>query len=310
MTSNDEPRSIYVLLGGNSREREISLQSGEAVSRSLQESGHDVTLIDPAKVDLNEVNWEVNPIAVIMLHGEFGEDGQVQAQLESMGITYTGCNANSSRLAFHKAAAKELFSKASLNTPAWQLLNANASPEEVISAANILQGPVVIKPESQGSSLGVSVIEHQDQLWNAFNEAKQFDEKILIETAIFGEDWTVAVIDDQPLPAIRISSENQFFDYSAKYIDHQTEYHIASTAESKTAQVVTDLSLQACRVLGTSGLCRVDLMVDQHGVAWLLEVNTIPGMTDHSLVPKAASYLGWTMNNLCEQILFSALADR
>ena len=308
MNSADESRSIYILLGGNSREREISLQSGRTVARALQESGYDVTLIDPWKINLNEVNWKANSVAVIMLHGEFGEDGEVQAQLDALGITYTGSDAKASRLAFHKAAAKELFSKAGLKTPAWQLLNADASQTEVIATGNSLNGPVIVKPESQGSSLGVSVIKHQDQLWSAFNAAKQLDENILVETAIVGEEWTVAVIDNQPLPAIRISSENQFFDYSAKYIDNQTEYHIASAAESQTAQIVTDVSLQACRVLKTSGLCRVDLMVDQAGVAWLLEVNTIPGMTDHSLAPKAAASFGWTMNDLCKRILFSAFS--
>ncbi len=310
MDSTNEPHTIYVLLGGNSREREISLQSGETVGRSLRNSGYDVILVDPSKIDLNNVKWRANAIAFIMLHGEFGEDGQIQAQLETLGIPYTGSDVNTSLLAFHKAASKELFSNAGLKTPEWRLLNSNASREEVNAAAKALQSSLVVKPESQGSSLGVSVIKHPNQLWDAFNDAKQLDEKVLIETAITGEEWTVALIDDQPLPSIRISSGNQFFDYSAKYTDNQTEYHIASVTESKTAQTVTNVSLQACRVLKTSGLCRVDLMVDQHGVAWLLEVNTIPGMTDHSLVPKAASHLAWTMNDLCERILFSALADR
>ncbi|WP_417849807.1 D-alanine--D-alanine ligase [Thalassoglobus sp.] len=301
---------IFVLYGGNSPEREISLQSGAAFGRSLGEAGYNVSLVDTATTSLQAVDWKENSVAIIMLHGTYGEDGEVQAELESLGVIYSGSDVRSSQRAFHKAIAKKTFEDHQLPTPDWRLLSSNASRNEVLTAAQQIGAPVVIKPEAQGSSLGVTILENLSEVWSAFEAARELDEQVLIERAILGEEWTVPVLDQIALPAIRIRSQRQFFDYSAKYLDNETEYHVLGPDDSPIARAVTDVSLNACLHLQTSGVCRVDLMVDAQGIPWLLEVNTIPGMTEHSLVPKAAAHLGWSMSDLCEQILFSAFANR
>lgn len=304
------PQKIVVLLGGSSPEREISLQSGTAVAAAMRQRGHEVTLLDPAETTLSDFDWPLHSIAVIMLHGTGGEDGLVQSELAALGVCYTGSDAFASRLAFHKIDSKKFFRTTGLNTPDWEVLTSDATRAEVESAAARIGFPLVLKPDAQGSSIGVSIVARPTELWDAFELARALDERILIERVIPGEEWTVPILDSFILPAIRISSKRTFFDYSAKYLDDQTRYEVLDAETSETARVVSQLSLEACRVLGTHGVCRVDLIVDHSGIAWLLEVNTIPGMTNHSLVPKAAAVLGWSLPDLCERILFSALANR
>lgn len=310
MPANSSPPNVVVLYGGNSPERSISLESGTAVAEALSQAGYQVTLLDPANHSVKTFNWQPDSIAIVMLHGTYGEDGQVQAELDALNIPYSGSNRTASRIAFHKQTAKEIFATQQLPTPDWQVIPATTEAEQLIAHAAGLAFPLVIKPAAQGSSIGVTIVEHQADLQPAFDAAKEFDDVILLEKAIIGEEWTVPVLDRHPLPAIRISSDRKFFDYSAKYEDESTQYEVIRQSDSATALRVTELSIQACASLNTSGICRVDLIVDRAGQPWLLEVNTIPGMTDHSLVPKSAREFGWSMPELCERILLSALPNR
>ena len=310
MTRLSNSQNVIVLLGGNSPERAISLESGTAVARALSEVGYQVRQLDPADQPLSDFNWGTDPLAVIMLHGTYGEDGQVQAELEDLKIPYTGSDEVASQLAFHKHSAKEVFLAHQLPTPDWKVLPSTIDQQELECLATEIGYPVILKPEAQGSSIGVSIVRTADELWQALQLAKEFDDLILIEKAICGEEWTVPVLDRQPLPAIRISSNRSFFDFAAKYEDDHTKYEVIKQSESETSQRATVLSLKACELLKTAGVCRVDLMVDDSGQPWLLEVNTIPGMTDHSLVPKAAYAHGWSMSDLCERILLPALPNR
>lgn len=306
-----ESLPIFVLLGGTSPERDISLESGDAVTTALLDLGYSVQQIDPAHLRLQDVDWPSELcLAFNMLHGTFGEDGQAQAVLDALQIPYTGSNAAASRLTFQKHLAKQLFEAANLPTPVWQLISGADIAQHIPEALESLGFPLVVKPDAQGSSIGVSILHSAEHVSAAIEAAHTFDQNVLLETAIIGEEWTVPLIDDRPLPAIRISSRNAFFDYSAKYHDDLTGYEVLTIQESETARRVTDLSVRACRLLKTSGITRVDLIVDRQGQPWLLEVNTIPGMTNHSLVPKSAARLNWTMGDLCKQNILSALAKR
>lgn len=299
--------SVIVVAGGDSPEREISRQSGAAVAEALKSREYRVSVVDPADTPLKALPWAKPCLVFNALHGPYGEDGQLQADLDELGIPYTGTDARSSWLAFHKSEAKALFTKVGLSTPAVRVFASDALDDEAHAAAMDLGYPVVVKPEAQGSSLGVTIIDSASEMDAALKVARNFDSKVLIERAVVGEEWTVPVFDDVCLPPIRITSQQKFFDYSAKYVDDQTTYEVVTIMESLTAARVADLALAACHSLGCRGMCRVDLMVDGDGQPWLLEVNTSPGMTDHSLVPKSAASLGWSMGELCERILFAAL---
>ena len=298
---------VVVLLGGDSAEREVSLQSGQAVESSLKGVGYQVGTLDPSIRSIREYRWQNNEIAFNALHGTYGEDGTLQKELTSLRIPFTGSDSASSALAFDKIKSKQIFRKSGLLTPDFLALSATDSNSLHQIAAEKIGFPLVVKPVRQGSSLGVSVVDGPSSLDSALRKASQFGKETFIEQAILGEEWTVAVLDGQPLPPIRISSQTDFFDYSAKYQDEQTRYEVFDLGDSPIAQSVADLAVKASQAIGTCGMSRVDLMVDRDGQPWLLEVNTSPGMTDHSLVPKSATRLGWSFGELCERILFSAL---
>lgn len=300
---------VVVLMGGTSAEREVSLQSGANVAAALTQSGCHVRCIDPAQTSLEAVSWSARSLAVNMLHGQFGEDGGVQAVLHRLGVNYTGSDAAASYRAFHKQVAKQLFRQSGLPTPDSCCLTNGALTPDAISFANAATEGIVVKPEAQGSSLGVSIVRQAAQLMSAIKLAAQYDEMILLEQAVPGEEWTVPVLGDCPLPPIRISAAQSFFDYSAKYCDATTRYEVFSAMSNPVAQAVAEQAVSACRVLGTRGMCRVDLIVDAEQQPWILEVNTVPGMTAHSLVPKSAAALGWSMNRLCGQLISSALPN-
>lgn len=308
-TPSAPPRwRVAVLSGGESAERDVSLLSGEAVARALRCAEHQVTPVDPAaESDLASRDWSAFDVAFIALHGTFGEDGGVQSILDRAGVPYTGSPAEASRLAFSKAEAKERFFACEVPTPDYHLLVAGASETMVRRAADHVGYPLVVKPDRQGSSLGVSLVNSPGELAAAWELARQFDSRILIEQAILGEEWTVPLLDQQTLPAIKIGTRRPFFDYHAKYVDEQTTYSFLADVPAAVVRTIEDAALRACRALGTRGLARVDLRLDAAQRPWVLEVNTIPGMTDHSLVPKAAARLGWSMTDLCERAIESAL---
>ena len=298
---------VAVLCGGDSAERSISLKSGAAVATALESRGHTVSVVDPAETPLDCYEWNGVDVAFLALHGTFGEDGGVQQILEAHGVVYTGSDSEASMLAFSKSAAKERFNASGVSTPEYALIHRDDLPARIVRQAAAIGYPLVVKPDCQGSSLGVTIVADESTLADAVAQSFTLDSFCLLERAIVGSEWTLGVIDDQPLPLIRIGTDHQFFDFDAKYTDDATEYHFDETVSAEFRSRLTEIGIQACRALGTKGVARVDIMVDDAGRPWILEVNTIPGMTDHSLVPKAAANIGLDMGQLCEIVLERAL---
>ena len=298
---------VALLAGGPSAERDISLKSGAAVSRALAEMGHVVCEIDPAVANLDECDWARFDAAFIALHGKFGEDGQVQQILEDANVPYTGSGVSASRLAFSKSAAKERFVQHQVPTAPYVLIHESDTPHRIVREASQLGYPLVVKPDTQGSSLGVSIIRAALELPAALARCFHYDAFGLLEQGITGSEWTVGLMDDWALPPIRVRTERAFFDYEAKYEDSATRYEFDFDVPSEEVERVVKTAQSACAALGTCGLVRVDLIVDQAGRPQVLEVNTVPGLTDHSLVPKAAARLGMSLGELCQACLQSAL---
>jgi D-alanine-D-alanine ligase len=310
MTDSKQLWRVAVLAGGDSDEREISLQSGAAVQQALAERGHQVLHLDPAVVDLAGVDWQQFDVAYLALHGQFGEDGQVQQLLDETGIPYTGSNAAASRLAFSKSAAKERFLQFGVPTPPYSLMHYTDDADRVRRITDSIGYPLVVKPDCQGSSLGVSIVRSPEELPAALKLCFQFDSFAVVETAVLGPEWTVGLLDDLVLPPILIETDRDFFDWSAKYEDDATRYVFDYDAPPATVARIQQIARDACAALGTSGLARVDLRLDADSQPWVLEVNTIPGCTSHSLVPKAAARMGIEFGDLCERAIRSCLRDR
>ena len=301
------PLHVAVLLGGDSAERDISLGSGAAVSRAIADQGHQVTQIDPAETNPESVDWQDVDIAFLALHGTFGEDGGIQEILERRGIPFTGSNSTTSRLAFGKSAAKERFAACSVPTPRSTRIARTDQREQIAARAAAIGFPVVVKPDAQGSSLGVTVVHNDQTLPQAVKHCFTIAENGLIEKAIDGSEWTLGVVDNDPLPLIQIHTSRRFFDYQAKYEDNATSYLFDTPIDSSTRSRIAAAGLAACRALGTRGIARADIMLDASGQPWVLEVNTIPGMTDHSLVPKAAARTGLALGELCDIVISRTL---
>jgi D-alanine-D-alanine ligase len=304
------PLRIAVLAGGDSAEREVSLKSGACVVEALRQRGHAVTAIDPAETPLEDVDWSRFDVAFLALHGTFGEDGGVQSLLEKHGVAFTGSGSEASRLAFSKSAAKERFRIAQVPTPEYILIHETDPRERIMEQSAHIGFPQVVKPNAQGSSIGVTMVRTPEQLEAALKLCFEFDSFGIIEREIIGSEWTLGVIDNEPLPLIHIATHRGFFDYHAKYEDDATQYLFEPDLDPALEQKLTETGLRACRALGTSGVARVDIMLDEAGQPWVLEVNTIPGMTDHSLVPKAAARIGLDMGQLCEVIIHRLLQER
>lgn len=300
---SNRPLRVAVLSGGNSAERTVSLQSGLAVVQALRSSGHQVSQIDPAKKDLTRIDWSEFDCAFIALHGAFGEDGQVQSILESAGVAYTGSDPTASRIAFSKSAAKQRFLEARVPTPRFSLIHINDGSAEIRAKADAIGYPLVVKPDAQGSSLGVTIVDVPSQLDAALNACFSLDDFGLLEAAVIGSEWTLGLIGDTPLPLIKIETDRGFYDYRAKYQDDATQFLYEFEITAEEADAITSVGQQAAAAIGTRGVARVDIRVDQQGKPWVLEINTIPGFTDHSLVPKAAARAGIEFVELCDQIV-------
>ena len=305
MPSTSSLLRIAVLAGGDSDEREISLKSGLAVEAALSQAGHRVLQLDPAIVELSGIDWSQFDVAFIALHGRFGEDGQVQQILDEAGVSYTGSGAAASRLAFSKSAAKERFTQFGVATPRYLLIHYTDDTERILRKAAALGYPLVVKPDAQGSSLGISIVRSPEQLPAALKLCFQFDGFGLLEAMVEGTEWTVGLIDSQTFPAIKIETDREFFDWQAKYDDAGTRYIFDPDVPAAIVENIESIARNAGIALGTSGLARVDLRLDARQNPWVLEVNTIPGFTDHSLIPKAAAYQGTDFATLCDQIVRS-----
>ncbi len=299
--------SVVVLAGGPSAEREISLQSGRAVVAALRQRGHQVRLVDPLQTDLQTYPWKNVDAVFVALHGAFGEDGQVQRLLQELGVPFTGSDADASAVAFSKSAAKERFAQHDVPTPPYALVHRSDEPDRLRRTAQALGFPLVVKPDQQGSSLGVSWVDSPDQLAAALDECFQYDAFAVLERAVVGQEWTVALLDETAFPPIRIVPAAGFFDFRSKYEDEKTRYLFPTPEQVVLARTLVETARAACRAVGVSGLARVDLRVDQRGQPWVLEINTVPGLTDHSLVPKAAARAGLSLGELCEEALVRCL---
>lgn len=303
-----KPLRIAVLAGGDSDEREISLASGESVAQALAQRGHCVSRIDPADGPLESCNWDETDAAFLALHGKFGEDGHVQSILDAIGMPYTGSDADASRLAFSKSASKERFLQFEVPTPPYVLIHASDDPSRIEKQARKIGYPLVVKPDAQGSSIGVTIVRSPAELSEALETCFAFDKFGLLEACVIGSEWTLGLLDDQPLPLIRIDTHRSFFDFHAKYEDDATEYQFEFALESNIVRAIENAGVRAAQSLGTCGIARVDIRVDRQNRPWVLEVNTIPGFTDHSLVPKAAARLGMSLSELCERAVQSCLS--
>ena len=297
-------KTIAVLLGGNSSEREISLQSGQTVVDALRSQDLEVLPVDPAQPD-----WAAQLAGVdlvfIALHGPGGEDGSMQGALQIRGIPYTGSGVLGSALAMDKKCSKQLWQGIGVETPGFVTLHPDSNWQCVIDRF----GKVFVKPACEGSSIGMSSADSASALQQAFELASQYPGEILAEQLIDGPEYTVAVLGDDALPSIRLETANEFYDYEAKYVSEDTGYHCPSgLSESEEAEIAA-LSLRAFRSLQCSVWGRVDLMRDAAGKFFVLEVNTVPGMTSHSLVPMAAAATGMDIAPLVGRIVELSLQE-
>jgi len=294
---------VAVLMGGKSAEREISLKSGTMVLAALKKKGVDAHAFDPREQRLEALAAQKFDRVFIALHGRFGEDGTVQGALEYLGIPYTGSGVMASALAMDKWRTKLLWHAAGIPTPPYELLGAGGDYAGVASRVGL---PLMVKPACEGSSIGMSKVTSADELAPAHELARRYDATVIAERFIEGIELTGAILGGEPLPLIRLETPRVFYDYEAKYFSDDTRYICPCGLPAAQEQRVQQTLLQAFRLLGCSGWGRVDLMLDRRGEPFLLEVNTIPGMTDHSLVPMAARARGISFEDLCVRILESA----
>ena len=295
---------IAVLFGGNSAEREVSLNSGRTVVEALQSLGLDVIGVDPSSPDWASQLGGVT-LAFIILHGPGGEDGSMQGALQTLGIPYTGSGVLGSALAMDKTRSKELWQGIGLATAGFVTLHKDTDWQGVIDRF----GKVFVKPACEGSSIGMSSADSASALRAAFELASQYAGEVLAEQFIAGPEYTVAILGDQALPSIRLETDNEFYDYQAKYISNDTRYHCPSGLSATEEAEVAALSLRAFRSLGCAVWGRVDLMRDASGAFQVLEVNTVPGMTSHSLVPMAAAATGMSIADLVQRIVELSLEE-
>jgi D-alanine-D-alanine ligase len=305
-----QSRKIGVLLGGLSSEREVSLRTGEAVLAALQERGHDVI---PIYVDRDidvALRQEKIDVAFIALHGRWGEDGSIQGMLEMLGIPYTGSDVLASALAMHKGKAKEMFRLHNLPTPAYYSVTASET-SDLEGVHGDFGFPCVVKPIREGSSVGVTICASLAELAPAVEKALCFDDEILVERFIIGKEVSVAIVEDRAIGAVEIAPRAGFYDYANKYTKGATEYFVPPRLSPERYRGVLAQAQRAHLALGCRGTTRVDMMVSDSGNEFILEVNTIPGLTPTSLLPKIAEAAGMSFGELCESMLNGAtLATR
>lgn len=292
--------NITVMLGGPSAEREVSLRSGAAVAGALRSLGHEVHELDP-----RDESWVLPPktnVVFLALHGTYGEDGTVQRRLDELGALYTGCDAEASRIAFDKVLTKQRCVEARVPTAKFLVVNS-----EKIPWPKGWQPPLVVKPVRQGSSVGLQFVERIEDWQKALAEALKFDSEVLIEEKIVGRETTVGILGDEPLPIVEVRPKVGSYDYKNKYTAGRTEYFCPAEFDSATTKRVQAAALGAFQAIGGRDYARVDVMVRDGGEPMVLEVNTLPGMTETSLLPKAAAAAGLNYAQLCQRMVELAL---
>jgi D-alanine-D-alanine ligase len=294
---------VAVLFGGRSAEREVSLKSGAAVLAALQRSGVDAHAFDPAERELSELKTEKFDRVFMMLHGRFGEDGTVQGALELMGIPYTGSGVMASAIGMDKWRSKLIWQAAGLPIPEYEALTA---PTDWNAVAEHLDLPLFMKPASEGSSVGVIKVKTVEALPAAYAEAAKHDKVVIAESFMSGGEYTVAILNGKALPAIKIEPASEFYDYEAKYLRDDTRYLCPCGLDAEQEAEMQHMAQLGFQLIGGQGWGRVDFLRGEDGKMYLLEANTAPGMTDHSLVPMAARQAGIAFDQLVVQILESA----
>ena len=292
------------MMGGSSAEREISLQSGQAVFEALQRQEVDAHIVDPRENLMTQLASGNFDRVFIALHGRGGEDGLMQGLLETLELPYTGSGVLGSSLAMDKCRSKRIWQSHGLPTPAFVELNEHSDWQEVVEYLGL---PLIIKPVREGSSYGASKVKESGEMESAWRQAHEFDERVMAESWIVGGEYTAAVLGDEVLPMIRLETPREFYDYEAKYIADTTQYHCPCGLDADIENELGELAFEAFKVLDASGWGRVDFMLDAEDKPWLIEVNTIPGMTSHSLVPMSAKKAGMSFDDLTLRILAASL---
>ncbi|HZL43920.1 MAG TPA: D-alanine--D-alanine ligase [Verrucomicrobiae bacterium] len=292
---------ITVMSGGPSAERKVSLSSGVGVVKALRSLGHTVFELDPETPD-----WVLpagtDVVCLAPLHGTYGEDGTVQQQLEKLGIPYTGCDAESSRIAFDKVLTKERCVRAGIPTARYLAVESEKTPWPMG-----WQPPVVVKPVRQGSSVGLQFVDRVCDWSTALEEAFRFDAKVLLEERIVGRETTVAILDGRPLPIVEVRPKSGAYDYRNKYTPGLTDYFCPADFDERTTRLIQNAALASFAAIGGRDYARVDIMVCPNGDPVVLEVNTLPGMTPTSLLPKAAAAAGFSYEQLCQRLIDLAM---
>ncbi|WP_407276212.1 D-alanine--D-alanine ligase [Halothiobacillus sp. DCM-1] len=310
MIPADKFGRVLVLYGGWSSERSVSLNSGATVIDALTRAGVAVTALDVQRDFLPELMAQhaAQPFdrAFIVLHGQGGEDGQIQAVLELLGIPYTGTDRTGSAIGMDKLACKRIWRGEGLPTPPWAIVRTLAEAQAALPALGL---PVMLKPVAEGSSVGVSKVNTAAELAAAFAAAFAHGGRVLMERYIRGAEYTVSILGERALPVIRLSTPHEFYDFDAKYLANDTQYHIPCGLDADAEAAMQRTALAAFAAIGGRGWGRVDFMRDESGQDWLIEVNTVPGMTDHSLVPMAARAVGLSIEALCLAILASTVGE-
>jgi len=295
--------NIAVMLGGPSAEREVSLNSGAGVAKALRSLGHSVTEVDPK--DGTFVLPKKTDVVFLALHGTFGEDGVVQGELDKLGVPYTGCDSEASRLAFDKVLTKQRCIEVGVPTAKFVVVESEKMPWPMG-----WQPPVVVKPVRQGSSVGLQFVDRVADWSDALREAFRYDSQLLAEEKIIGRETTVGILADAALPVVEVRPKSGGYDYRNKYTAGNTDYFCPADFDAATTRAIQDAALGAFRAIGGRDYARVDVMVRATGEPIVLEVNTLPGMTETSLLPKAAAAAGMNYAQLCQKIIDLALQHR
>ena len=294
---------VVVLFGGASAEREVSLKSGAAVLAALERQGMDAIGYDPADSGLVGLEALAPDRVFIALHGRGGEDGTLQGALQLLGIPYTGSGVLASALGMDKQRTKLVWQALGLPTPESVMLGPDADWQAVVERLGL---PLIVKPVHEGSTLGISIVDSRDALEAAYRDAARFDARVMAERFIQGDEYTVSLLGDDVLPAIRVEVPGGFYDYEAKYVSDDTRYHLPCGLSVDEEAELAGLCREAFAAIGAEGWGRIDVMRDRAGRFWLIEVNTVPGMTDHSLVPQSAAHAGIDFDALVLRILATA----
>lgn len=298
---------VAVLMGGPGAERAISLESGQRVYQALRRQGVDAVTMEPSADTLSLLRAEGIEAVFLALHGQGGEDGNIQGLLEWLGLPYTGSGVLASALAMDKDYSKRLWLAAGLPTPEYMLVSADSDWSAVVRRLGL---PLFIKPVRGGSSIGVTLVRTAEALPGAWREASRYDQRVLAERLVSGGEYTVSILDGQALPVVGLQTTRPFYDYQAKYQDPDTRYVCPCGLSGEIERDMQSLALQANDCLGARSWGRVDVILDDDGQTWLIEMNTIPGMTEHSLLPMAAAALGIDFDALVLRILDASQARR